>query len=90
MENLGVSGAPPGFGFALDNTEAEQADWIVRAFELMRDGGTVRMAIIFNLDYIAKAGTSPDVDSSLAYSLIRKDGVPRPAFDAVERMPKRP
>ncbi len=90
MENLGVTGAPPGFGFALDNTEAEQAAWIVRAFELMREGGTIRMAIVFNLDYIAKAGTSPADDSSLPYSLIRKNGVPRPAFDALERMPKRP
>ena len=90
MENLGVAGAPPGFGFALDNTEAEQAAWIVRAFELMREGGAVRLAIVFNLDYIAKAGTSAADDSSLSYSLIRKNGVPRPAFDALERMPKRP
>ena len=90
MENLGVAGAPPGFGFALDNTEAEQAAWIAQAFELMRAGGTVRLAIVFNLDYIAKSGTSPADDSSLSYSLIRKNGVPRPAFDALERMPKRP
>lgn len=90
MENLDVAGAPPGFGFALDNTEAEQAAWIVRAFELMREGGAVRLAIVFNLDYIAKAGTSAADDSSLSYSLIRKNGVPRPAFDALERMPKQP
>ncbi len=90
MENLGAPGAPPGFGFALDNTEQEQAGWIALGFEVMRATGRVRMGIVFNLDYIVKSGGSPASDSSMPYSLLRKDGVPRPAFDALERMPKRP
>lgn len=86
MENLGASGAPPGFGFALDNTEAEQAAWIVQGLNLMRDSGAVRLAVVFNLDYIVKSSASPGADSAMPYSLLRKDGAPRPAFDALERM----
>ncbi|MCS7061954.1 MAG: cellulase family glycosylhydrolase, partial [Anaerolineae bacterium] len=51
MENLMTRGdppqpldppAPPGFEFALDNTEQEQADWIVQGFQIMRESGFVR------------------------------------------------
>ena len=88
MENLGVSGAPEGFGFALDNTEKQQADWILQAFQIMRDSGFVKFAIAFNLDFIKKDGLPINEDPNAPYSLIRPDGSTRPAFDAIERMPK--
>lgn len=88
MENLGVQGAPPGFDFALDNTEKEQADWIVQAFTIMRELGYVRFGVVFNLDYIVKTSAQPNQDNALPYSIVRRDGAPRPAFDALERMPK--
>jgi len=94
MENLKdkagapVQGAPPGFDFALDNTEQEQADWIVQAFQIMRDSGFVRFGIIFNLDYIQKVGGEPNQENVSPYSITRRDGSPRPAFDAIRNMPK--
>ncbi len=94
MENLKdkagmpVQGAPPGFDFALDNTEQEQADWIVQAFQIMRDSGFVRFGVIFNLDYIQKVGGEPNEENVSPFSITRRDGSPRPAFDAVRDMPK--
>jgi polysaccharide biosynthesis protein PslG len=90
MENLGVQGNPPGFEFALDNTEQEQADWIVQGFQIMRDSGFVKFGIVFNLDYIQKIGQKPNEAGGdpATYSIIRPDGAPRPAFDAIEKMPK--
>ena len=94
MENLktksgeAVEGAPPGFDFALDNTEQEQADWLKQAFQIMRDSGFTRFGIIFNLDYIQKVGGEPNQENVAPYSITRRDGTPRPAFDAVQNMPK--
>lgn len=90
MENLGVAGNPPGFEFALDNTEQEQADWIVEGFQMMRDAGFVEFGIVFNLDYIQKIGQKPNEAGGdvATYSIIRPDGAPRLAYDAIERMPK--
>ncbi len=34
-----VKGFPPGFDFAQDNTEKEQAEWIVKSFGMLRDLG---------------------------------------------------
>jgi hypothetical protein len=94
MENLKrsdgspVQGAPRGFDFALDNTEQEQADWIVQAFQIMRDSGYVKFAIVFNLDYIQKVGGEPDQENVAPYSITRRDGSPRPAFEALKAMPR--
>jgi hypothetical protein len=88
MDGLGVNGVPENFGFALDNTAKEQAEWIVQAFGILRNLGYVRFAVVFNLDYIVKTTNSPAQDNALPYSLIKKDGSPREAFDALTRMPK--
>jgi polysaccharide biosynthesis protein PslG len=96
MENLKrkdgtpTQGAPAGFDFALDNTEQEQAEWIVQGFQIMRDSNFVRFAIVFNLDYIQKIGEEPDDPAANVspYSITRRDGSPRPAFDAIKNMPK--
>ncbi|MCL5999105.1 MAG: cellulase family glycosylhydrolase [Chloroflexi bacterium] len=90
MQNLGVQGNPPGFEFALDNTEQQQADWIVQGFRIMRDSGFVKFGIVFNLDYIQKIGQKPNEPGGdpATYSIIRPDGAPRPAFDAIAQMPK--
>ena len=90
MQNLGVPGNPPHFEFALDNTEKQQADWIVQGFQIMRDAGFVRFGIVFNLDYIQKIGQKPNQAGGdpATYSIIRPDGAPRPAFDAIANMAK--
>ncbi len=80
--------APPGFEFALDNTEQEQADWIVQGFQIMRDSGFVRFGIVFNLDYIIKVGGEPNQDNVSPYSILNHQGMPRPAFYAIQNMPR--
>ncbi|MFP4343422.1 MAG: hypothetical protein ACLFU8_01905 [Anaerolineales bacterium] len=77
------------FEFAWDNTLEEQAEWVVEAFQLMRQWGFVRMAFLWNLDYGQKGGIG-ETDPNAPYSIINFDGSPRPAFDAVGRMPKIP
>ncbi|MBN1891018.1 MAG: cellulase family glycosylhydrolase [Thermoflexales bacterium] len=82
----GYTEIPPGFEFALDNTLQEQSDYIVQAYSLMRQWGFVKMAFLWNLDYGNK-GNGP-TDDVVPYSLVDINGVPRPAFEALERMPK--
>lgn len=88
MEGLGASDAPGGFGFALDNSSAQQAEYILKAFLILRESGYVQFAILFNLDYVAKTSVAADQDSALPYSIIDKKGGTRPAFDAIERLVK--
>ncbi len=85
-----TQGAPDGFGFALDNTEKEQADWIVQGFDLLRKSGYVRFGIVFNLDYIVKIGEDPDGKTAnvAPYSIVRRDGSTRPAFEAIKAIKK--
>ncbi len=82
----GTGGTPPGFSFADDNSLQEQADWVVQAFELQRDWGITWLAFLWNLDYGPK-GLGPE-DNNVPYSILHQDGSPRPAFEALEAMPK--
>jgi polysaccharide biosynthesis protein PslG len=75
--------APANFGFAVDNTLAEQAEWMPIALQLMEESGYVRMAIVWNLNYGPQAGYSPDNDN-VPYSLIGPNFSFRPAYTAIE------
>jgi len=85
----GFDSAPPGFEFALDNTRAEQAQWTVQAFQLMREWGFVQLAFLWNLDYSYKGGLGA-TDPNAPYSILDLQGAARPAFDALSKMPKTP
>lgn len=85
----GWTEVPEGFGFAWDNTLAEQAQWTVEAFQLMRQWGFVHLAFLWNLDYGQKGGLG-QVDPNAPYSLVNFDGSPRPAYEALGAMPKIP
>jgi hypothetical protein len=78
-----------GFEFAWDNTLAEQAEWDVEAFHLMRQWGFVHLAFLWNLDYWQKGGIGM-TDPNAPYSIIDDKGIARPAFDALREMPKTP
>ncbi len=82
----GVGGTPAGFQFADDNTLQEQADWIVQAYQLQREWGITWLAFLWNLDFGPK-GLGPE-DNNVPYSILHLDGSPRPAFEALEMMPK--
>lgn len=84
----GYDVVPEGFGFALDNTLQEQADFIVQAYQQMHDSGNVWLAFLFNFDYGNK-GSGPQ-DDTVPYSILDINGAPRPAFSAVAEMEKAP
>ena len=77
---------PEGFGFALDNTLQEQADYLVQAFQQMRNSGDVWLAFMFNFDFGNKSGGP--TDDPVPYSIVDTQGVPRPAFGAIAAMEK--
>lgn len=77
----------PGFDFAADVSEEEQGEYLVQAFNLMRDSGKVHGAWLFNLDYGPKGGDPAD-DDNVIFSLLYRDGTPRPAFGMVGAMQK--
>jgi len=79
----GWSAAPAGFDFAWDNTEAEQAQWDVEAFQSMREWGFVHLAFLWNLDYGQKGGIG-ETDPNAPYSITTFNGMPRPAFSAIQ------
>ncbi len=78
---------PPNFGFAADISEELQGEYLVRAFDWMRDSGKVKGAWLFNLDYGPKGG-DPAVDDNVIFSLLYQDGTARPAFGVIGEMSK--
>jgi hypothetical protein len=78
---------PPNYDFAADINEQQQGQYLVEAFNWMRDSKLVMMAFLFNLDYGPKGG-DPAEDDNVIFSLLSKQGTPRPAFDAIGAMPK--
>ncbi len=83
----GLGGYPPGLEFAQDNTLQEQAEFDVRAFQLMRQWGFVRLAFLWNLDYANKGPHDPS-NPNAPYSIVDFNGVARPAFAAIGAMEK--
>ncbi len=77
---------PTGFEFAQDNTLEEQAQFIVQAYQQMRDSGDVWLAFLFNFDFGNK-GNGP-TDDPVPYSIVDTQGIPRPAFGAIGAMEK--
>jgi hypothetical protein len=80
----GYNEIPTGFEFAQDNTLQEQADYIVQAFNQMRDSGDVWLAFLFNFDFGNK-GAGP-TDDPVPYSIVDTQGAPRAAFSAIAEM----
>lgn len=77
-----LDGARPGFEFALDNTLAEQAEWIPGALSNMEAWGFVWLAFIWNYNNGPQAGYDYTNDN-VPYSLIGPGFKFRPAFDAI-------
>jgi hypothetical protein len=71
------------FVFAQGNSLEQQAQYIRRAFEMMRDWGWVGATFLWNLDY---AVTAPNTE--LANFSILTGGGPTPAYAALQGMPK--
>jgi hypothetical protein len=84
VEGLGV---PParGYEYAADNTEAEQAQFITRAYEIARNWGFVGVMFLWNLNFGPVSGAR---DEKAAFGIVRPDWGPRAAFAALRDMPK--
>ena len=82
----GYDELPVGFEFAQDNTLEEQAEWLVEAFQQMRNSDDVWLAFVFNYDFGNK-GSGP-TDDPVPYSIVDINGIPRPAFGALAGMEK--
>lgn len=74
-----------GYEYGKDNTEHDQARYLVRALELGRNYGWVGGMFAWNLNFQQIVAAS---DEKHPFGIIRADGTPRPAYLAVQAMPK--
>lgn len=78
----------PGFEFSKDNSLQDQAAYVTQAFTLMKQWGIVKIAFLWNLNFF-NVTDDPSTTDNAIYSLLTPNALARPAFEAVERMPKR-
>ncbi|MFP3895502.1 MAG: hypothetical protein ACLFV5_01515 [Anaerolineales bacterium] len=85
VDGLGVEPVQ-GYGYAEDNTEAEQAQYIVQAYEMGRSWDwLVGPMFLWNLNYAPVDGVH---DEKAAFGIVYENWEPRPAFYAIRDMPK--
>lgn len=76
----------PGYEYGADNSEEEQAQYLVDAFELARrDWPWVEAMFVWNLNFSTMA---PETDEKFPWSVLNADWSPRPAYEALRAMPK--
>ena len=83
-EGLGA-GPAPNYEYAADNTEAEQARFLVTAYQMAKGWGWVGPMFTWNLNFGPVSGKQ---DEKAAFSLLRENWSQRPAFAALRDMPK--
>lgn len=62
-------GLPVGFAWASQTTIAQHAQWLAEAVSLAAGQGSIRLVIIFNVDF-----TTFGADPQAGYAMVRKDG----------------
>jgi spore germination protein YaaH len=83
-EGLGVAPVE-GYGYAADNSEGEQAQFLVQAMQEARSWGFVGPMFVWNLNFGPVSGAH---DEKAAFSILRPDWGARPAYAALRDMPK--
>lgn len=83
-EGIGICQDWSGCPFAGMNTEQEQANWTVRAYEIARASGYMGVMFLWNLNF----GLAGLTDGKPEFGIIRPDGNFRPAYNALASMPK--
>ncbi|OQY19355.1 MAG: hypothetical protein B6I34_09670 [Anaerolineaceae bacterium 4572_32.1] len=80
-------GAPPaqGYEYANYNTEQDQANYIVRAYQMAKAWGWVGPMFLWNLNYGPASGK---FDEKAGFGIVYPNWAPRPAFYALANMPK--
>lgn len=80
--------APDGYEYCLLTSEQQQADYIVRAYQLAQANYPWMGAMfLWNLNYQTIPGISSG-DEKYGWSVLRPDFTSRPAYDAVKNMQK--
>ena len=78
----------PGYEYGSSTTEQQQADYLVRAYSMARTTYPwVQAMFVWNLNFAALSDISP-LDEKPPFSIIRRDFTPRPAYLALQAMPK--
>lgn len=81
------TGASPakGYEYAQDNSEQNQAEFIVRAYQIAKSWGWVGPMFLWNLNFAPVAGAG---DEKAAFGIVRADWGRRAAFNALAQMAK--
>lgn len=75
-----------GYEYGADNSEAEQAEYLVRAYQIARqEWRWMGVMFVWNLNY---AMYTPEHDEKHPWGVLYADGTPRPAYNALKEMPK--
>ncbi len=74
----------PGYEYANDNTLEEQAQWTVRAYQMMKSWGFVGPAFLWNLNFRM---TNPGTELE-QWGIVDRGGNPLPVYSALAAMPK--
>ncbi len=77
----------PEYAYAREVSEQQQAQWLVRAFELGRNAGYVGPMFVWNLNF-ATGEPENDRYAKRAFAVLYPDWSPRPAYNALRDMPK--
>ena len=81
-----TANADPAYGFGADNSDEDQAHFLVDAFQLIRETAPyITHAFVWNLNFQSVVGPQ---DEKFAFGVLRPDGSPRPAFTALQEMTK--
>ncbi len=79
-------GSPvPGWEYSGEITEQQQADYVVRAFQMAKSWGWAGVMFLWNLDVAPWLGKDHEASK---YCIVYPDWSPRPAFHALASMPK--
>jgi hypothetical protein len=80
-------GAPPakGYEYAADNTAEEQAQWLVKAYQMGRNWGWVGVMFTWNLNFGPACGP---FDEKAAFGILLPNWTPRPAYNQLAAMSK--
>jgi hypothetical protein len=79
IENV-TDGPSQGYEYVADNTELEQADYLVTALQMARNKGYMGVMFIWNLNFAPARGKD---DERAAFGILREDWSQRPAYQTL-------
>ncbi len=74
-----------GYEYGKFVSEAQQAQYLVRAFELGKSYPWMGVMFVWNLNF---STITPPSDEKYPWAVLKSDGSPRPAYTALKNMPK--